>query len=62
MKINPNDLQYEYPKPDNTEGEFMRRICDITHVPTGIRVRGRGNTSEEAKLDAMLKLRNQGLV
>lgn len=51
------DIQIEYPPPDNTQGEHMRMLCDVTHVPSGIRARGRGRTSEMAKIAAVAKLK-----
>jgi len=55
-KIESKDLQIEYPPPDNTKGEHMRATCDVTHVPTGMRARGRGPTPEVAKFAAMARL------
>lgn len=54
--MNPKDLEYEYPQKDNTKGE-LRYICDVTHVPSGKRARGRGLNQEMAKIAAVARLR-----
>lgn len=58
-RLAAKDLQIEYPSPDNTQGEHMRCLCDVTHLPSGIRARGRGRgrTSELAKIAAMAQLK-----
>lgn len=56
-KILAADLEIEYPPPDNIRGEHMRHSCDVTHLPSGIRVRGRGNTPEVAKIAAIARLK-----
>lgn len=50
--ISTKNIKYEFPEPDNTEGEMHRYICDATHMPSGMRARGRGGTAHVAKINA----------